>query len=67
MNQVVLSALISGLSVAIPSVIATIFTNKRNNELINYQIKELKTEVEKHNKVIERVFKLEQRVDDLEK
>lgn len=67
MNSAVIVALISGVSVAIPSVIATISSNKKNNDLTTYQIQELKKHVEKHNNVIERVFKLEERVDYLEK
>lgn len=60
MSEAVIVAIISGLCVGVPSVIATLVSNKKNNELINYQIKELKTQVEKHNGVIERVYKLEQ-------
>ena len=59
MSEVVMTALISGLCVAVPSIIATILSNKENNNLINYQIKELKDEVRKHNGVIERVYELE--------
>ena len=39
-------------------------SDKQNNAtimLINYQIEELKKEVSKHNNVIERVYKLEER------
>ena len=80
MDQII-SALIGGLCVAIPNVIATISTNKKNNALIQYKIEELTKKVEKHNQVVERVYKLEQqdavteetlkvtkhRLDDLEK
>ena len=58
MNEIVI-ALISGLSVAIPSVIASITTSKKNNDLIQYKIEELTKKVEKHNQVVERVFMLE--------
>lgn len=37
------------------------------NKLSNYRIEQLEKKVEKHNNVIERVFKLETREDDLEK
>lgn len=80
MEQII-TAIISGLCVAIPSVIATISSNKKNNDLIKYRIDELTKKVEKHNQVVERVYKLEQqnaveeeeikvanhRIDDLEK
>lgn len=39
---------------------------RKNNELQSYQIQELDKKVEKHNKVIERVYKLEQ-LDEVEK
>ena len=58
MNEIVI-ALISGLSVAIPSVIASITTRQKNNDLIQYKIEELTKKVEKHNQVVERVFMLE--------
>lgn len=58
MNEIII-ALISGFSVAIPSVIASITTNKKNNDLIQYKIEELTKKVEKHNQVVERVFMLE--------
>ena len=58
MNEIVI-ALISGFSVAIPSVIASITTSKKNNILIQYKIEELTKKVEKHNQVVERVFMLE--------
>ena len=59
MEQII-TAIISGLCVAIPSVIATISSNKKNNDLIQYKINELTKKVEKHNQVVERVYKLEQ-------
>ena len=58
MNEIII-ALISGFSVAIPSVIASITTSKKNNILIQYKIEELTKKVEKHNQVVERVFMLE--------
>lgn len=81
MNDVILTALISGLCVAVPSIMATILSNKENNKLTTYRIDQLTEEVKKHNGIIERVFKLEQisavreeeikianhRIDDLER
>lgn len=77
----IISSLIGGLCVAIPNVIAIISSNKKNNALIQYRIDELAKKVEKHNQVVDRVYKLEQkdavteetlkvanhRIDDLEK
>lgn len=56
----IMVALISGLCVAVPSVIATITTNKKNKDLTIYRIDQLETKVDKHNSVIERTFKIEE-------
>lgn len=37
------------------------------NKLTNYRIEQLEKKVEKHNNVIERVFRLETREDELER
>ena len=66
MNEAIIVALISGVCVAIPSVIATISSNKRNNDLIQFRIEELTKRVEKHNNLIERMFKLEGRMEEVE-
>lgn len=58
-------ALVSGLCVAIPSVIATLTSNKKTTSLITYRIEQLETKTEKHNKVMERQFKLEAEFKDL--
>lgn len=66
MEAPIITALISGLCVAIPSVVATISSNKKNNDLIEYKINQLTEKVEKHNQVMERVFKLEGRMNEAE-
>lgn len=70
MNEI-LTAVISGLCVAIPSIIATISANKRNNELVIYRINELDKKVHEHNNLIDRMYKVEKEVailkDDLKK
>lgn len=52
------------------SVIATCITTFSgiliSNKLTIYRISQLEEKVNKHNNVIERVFKLEQKVEDLE-
>lgn len=65
MNNIV-TALISGLCVAIPSLIATITTAKKNQDLLNYKIDELTEHVNKHNTLIDRMYKVENRVTILE-
>lgn len=62
MDADVIVAIVSGLCVAIPSVIATISSNQKSQELINYKIEELDKKVEKHNSVIERTYTLEDEV-----
>lgn len=61
MYQIII-AIISGLCVAIPSVIATVSSNKRNNDLVIYRINELEKKVSKHNNVVERMALAEQKI-----
>ena len=61
MNQIIV-AIISGLCVAIPSIIATITTNKKNNDLVLYRIDELDKKVKEHNSLIDRMYKAEQKI-----
>ena len=62
----VLTAVISGLCVAVPSIVATISANKRNNELVLYRINELDQKVHEHNQLIDRMYRVESRVSILE-
>ena len=62
----ILVSIIGGVSVAIPSVIATILSNKRNNDLVIYRIDELDNKVHEHNQLIDRMYKVENRVTLLE-
>ena len=67
----ILVAVISGLCVAIPSIIATVSSNKRSNDLVIYRINELDKKVHEHNSLIDRMYRVESRVtlleDDLKK
>ena len=58
MNTII-TAVISGLCVAIPSIIATVSANKRNNDLVLYRINELDQKVHEHNNLIDRMYKAE--------
>lgn len=58
----IITAVISGLCVAVPSIIATISSNKRSNDLVIYRINELDTKVHEHNNLIDRMYKIENRV-----
>ena len=72
-------AIISGLAVAIPSIMATIFNGNSNRKLTEYKIQELSDKVKelsenqkKHNELYERMYKIEtdvktafKRIDDI--
>lgn len=55
----IVTAVISGLCVAVPSVIATVSANKRSNDLVIYRINELDQKVHEHNNLIDRMYKAE--------
>lgn len=61
----IIVALISGVCVGIPSVIATLSSNKKTTTLITYRIEQLEEKTEKHNQVMERQFRLEAEFEDL--
>ena len=62
----IIIAIIGGLCTAIPSIIATISSNKRNHDLIDYKISQLTEHVIQHNGLIDRMYKVENRVTLLE-
>lgn len=66
MTSEIIIAIISGLCVAVPSIIATISTNKKQQDLINYKISQLTEHVIQHNGLIDRMYKVENRVTLLE-
>lgn len=65
MIQIIIS-IISGLCVAIPTIIATISANNKSQSIIEYRIKELDEKVHAHNNLIDRMYKIEMRVTLLE-
>lgn len=65
MTEIII-AIISGLCVAVPSIIATISSNKKSNDLVIYRINELDKKVHEHNSLIDRMYKVESRVTLLE-
>ena len=62
MDTSVLVALIAGGSSVVGSALVALLSYSKTI----YRIEQLEKKVDKHNNVIERVFKLEQRVDDLD-
>ena len=65
MEEVII-AVISGLCVAVPSVLATISANKKSQAVMEYKIDELDKKVHEHNNLIDRMYKVENRVTLLE-
>lgn len=59
-------SIITSLIGIIPTIIVAVFSIVSNNQVITTKIDSLKEQVEKHNKVIERVYRLEGKVEALE-
>lgn len=59
-------AIVSGLCVAVPSVIATITTNRKSSAITDLKIEELTKKVNLHNSLIDRMYKVETRVTVIE-
>lgn len=55
-------AIIGGICVAVPSILATVSSNKKTTSLMLYRIEQLEKKQEKHNNLMERTFKLEEDV-----
>lgn len=66
MSDVVITAIISGLCVAIPSITATITANKRNQELLTFQIQEINKEISELKTNVVKMYDLEKRISLLE-
>lgn len=64
--EAIVIALITGLCTAIPSVIATLSSTRKNQELTNFKIDKLTEKVNIHNNLIDRMYKIENRVTLLE-
>lgn len=58
----IVTAIIGGVCVAVPSLIATISSNKKTTALIKYRVEQLEKKQDKHNTLIERTYKLEEDV-----
>lgn len=66
MSDVVITAIISGLCVAIPSITATITANKRNQELMTFQIESINKEISELKNNVVKMYDLEKRISLLE-
>ena len=52
---------------AVLSFLWVYISNRKTAAVMEWRLKELEKKVDKHNQVVERTFKLEQKVEDLEK
>ena len=59
MNEIISNVIISFISL-IGTVITVAVGNKSTQKLVDYRLDELSRKVEKHNKVVERTFQLEE-------
>ena len=61
------SAFLAALVPALFTLVGVIIANRKQTALVTYRLEQLEKKQDKHNNLIERQFKLEQKVDDLEK
>lgn len=61
------SAFIAALIPAAMTLIGVMLSNRKQSALVAYRIEQLEKKQDKHNNLIERTYKLEQHVEDLEK
>lgn len=59
-------AALSALGTGVLSLIGVYLANRKSAALLEYRMKQLEDKVSLHNKVVERVFKLEGRMDEAE-
>lgn len=58
----IIVAIIGGICVAVPTIIATIVSNSKQNAIVQYKIESLTKQVEKHNSVVERMAVVENNI-----
>ena len=66
MPETIIIAIIAASSTILSGIISAITSSIMANRVTVYQIDALTKEVEKHNQVIERTYKLEQQVEDMD-
>lgn len=57
--ETIITALISGLCVGIPTIVSTIVINNKNSALIKYRLEQLELRVKEHNNFGIRVQRIE--------
>ena len=63
MNWTVIAPILTALA----SLLGVYMSNRKSAAVIELRMKMLEQKVDKHNQVIERTYKLEQKVEDIEK
>lgn len=64
--EAIVVALISGLLTGIPTLVANVMSNRKSTALMEYKIDKLDEKVHAHNNLIDRMYKVENRVTLLE-
>lgn len=63
MSDAVLAALLTGAISLAGTVVTVLTTNRKQSALLEYRLKKLEEKQDKHNQVIERTYKLEDRAN----
>ena len=73
MQPEMIYSIVTGLIVAVPNIIATVVSykanskeNEENKNLTIYRIDQLEEKVSKHNKLVERTYKLEGQMEEVQ-
>jgi len=61
-----MESILTSLIVAVPTLLATILSNKKSTALMEYKIDKLDEKVHEHNNLIARTYKCEERISVLE-
>ena len=62
MSDAVLAALITGALTLAGTILTVVISNRNNRALLEYRIDRLEEKQDKHNRVIERTYRLEEQV-----
>lgn len=63
MSGEAIATVIVGLLTLVGVIITVVWGNKKNADIVEYRIGELEKKVTKHNNLIERTYKIEQRLE----
>lgn len=66
MDPVVLTAIITGLCTAVPTILVSVINGSATRKLMEYRIDRLEEKVNKHNQLVERVALLERDDQDMQ-